>query len=69
MFDTMNPIEIKISLGMLQHEEVRQAINTLVTAMSKAQEAISAKLEQEMREEMRDHPLRGLGNPFAPRRG
>jgi hypothetical protein len=64
MFDTMNPIEIKISLGMLQYEEVRQALNTLVTAMGKAQEAINAKLEQEMR----DHPLRGPGNPFAPRR-
>lgn len=57
MFDVMNPIEIKISLGMLQHEEVRQAVTALMTAMGKAQEAIHAKLEQEMNSGR---------NPFRP---
>ena len=49
MFDSMSPVEIKISLGMLQHEEVRTALGALLSAMGKAQESINAQLEQEMR--------------------
>lgn len=59
MFDTLNPIEIKISLGMLQNEEVRQALTALLSAMGKAQEAINARLEQEFAQS------RG---PFGPSR-
>lgn len=49
MFDTSNPVEIKITLGMIQDEGVIDALSKLFAAMGKAQEKINARLENEMR--------------------
>lgn len=59
MFDMSNPIEIKITLGMLGDQGVQDALSKLVVAMGKAQEAINARLEQELR----DRPIPDFGMP------
>lgn len=59
--DIGNPVEIKISLGMLGDQGVRDALATLLAAMGKAQEAINERLDREFRE----RPER-LGSPFGP---